>query len=356
MDLIVFRKHLIHWFKQNSRPLPWRKDRNWYRVWISETMLQQTQVAQVIPYYERFVLNFPDVGSLAAASLESVLKLWEGLGYYARARNLHQAARIIVDQFDHNLPQDITEVRKLPGFGPYTSNAVLSIAFNKPFSAVDGNVTRIITRLLAIDQDIRQSDTRKAIIRESDQLLDMHQPAVFNEALMELGAMICTPRNPRCNECPVSQFCLARQQRLVSRLPFKSPLTARPSTSVSTYIAFYNSKFLLAKRPVKGLLGGLWEFPSCLSDPDPKFNKKFSSEIVFAGSPIRVYPPVRHIFTHFNLQIKPVLYRLDSDQVNLAFYSEARWLPYDEIGEYPMHRSMQKLLEQIDDISEIVSQ
>ncbi len=318
-------------------------------------MLQQTQVNQVIPYYERFLRSFPDVKTLAAASLGSVLKQWEGLGYYARARNLHKAAQVIVTEYNGELPREPQKTGKLPGFGPYTSNAVLSIAFNEPVSVVDGNVTRIICRIYGIHLDTKKLATKKIIGKKADQLLDREHCAVFNEAFMELGATICTPRAPLCVKCPVAEYCQGRIQQRINELPYKSRSPAKPSTSVTTYIAFFQNKFLLVQRPVNGLLGGLWEFPCILTEPDNDFIRKFPTDVPFTGKIIKELLPVHHSFTHFNLLLKPVLIRVPNDNIRITFYSDARWLEFNKILGLPMHRSMHKVLQQMREGLEVIT-
>lgn len=343
MDLITFRKSLTEWFEDHRRLLPWRENKEWYRIWISESMLQQTQVAQVIPYYERFLRHFPDVNSLASASLEDVLKIWEGLGYYARARNLHEAARIIVSDHNGEIPSSYDLVRDLPGFGTYTSNAVLSIAFNQPFSVVDGNITRVVSRLFGIEADIRLNGTKKQIARHAGELLDPDRPGLFNEAMMELGALICAPRDPRCSVCPVSVHCKAKNSNLVAQIPFKSPAPAKPSATVTVYIISSGSSYLLVRRPSFGLLGGLWEFPSILSSPQRGFEKKFPDSFTLSGKITGSLPALQHSFTHFNLRLEPVCFKADSKKFECTFYADSRWLDYEELSFFPRHRSMQKI-------------
>ena len=319
-------------------------------------MLQQTQVAQVIPYYQRFLHEFPNLRALASTSVENLLKLWEGMGYYARARNLHAAARLIVTRHNGELPRDRQKIRELPGFGLYTTNAVLSLAFNEPLSVVDGNVSRIICRLFAIDLDVKLSATKKVISQKADHLLDQVHAAVFNEALMELGAIICTPRMPLCGHCPVAEYCQAKHQKRVDRLPYKSPPVAKPSANVTAYIIRHKNKFLLAQRPATGLLGGFWEFPCIVSKNNPGFGRKFPVDIPFTGKVIRELQPVRHSFTHFNLVIKPILFHINSRDFNFTFYTTVRWIEYGEFSLFPMHRFMLKILNQVAAESEIVAQ
>ena len=235
-------KALLDWFSAEKRDLPWRLNRTWYRVWISEVMLQQTQVNQVIPYFNRFLEKFPTVQKLAQATQQEVLKAWEGLGYYARARNLHKAAQQIVSRYNGEIPQDKKNLVKLPGFGPYTSHAILSLAFNQPYAVVDGNVTRVISRLFTIRADIQLPDTKKIIQFHMNSLLDKRSPAQFNEAMMELGATICIPLNPTCKSCPINRYCLAFQNNQVQEYPLKSAARKKPHIHAFTFILRKNNK------------------------------------------------------------------------------------------------------------------
>ncbi|MCS7300931.1 MAG: A/G-specific adenine glycosylase, partial [Fimbriimonadales bacterium] len=205
------RRALLRWFEAHKRPTPWRDNPDPYRVWVSEVMLQQTQTATVIPYFERFIARFPDVQALADAPLEEVLRYWEGLGYYARARNLHKAARMIV-QNGGRLPATADRLRELPGIGAYTAGAIASIAFGQPTPVVDGNVIRVLARLLWLKGDLKAAPAQKQLWRISEQLIDPQRPGDFNQAIMELGSTVCTPTQPRCSECPVSHLCAAYQR------------------------------------------------------------------------------------------------------------------------------------------------
>jgi A/G-specific adenine glycosylase len=208
---------LLEWFIKNQRPMPWRDDPQPYYVWLSEVMLQQTQVETVIPYFQRFVQAFPDVQALAAAEQQTVLKRWEGLGYYARARHLHKAAQAVVEQYNGELPQNVHDLQKLPGFGPYTAAAVSSIAFDQPVPVVDGNVLRVGCRFWGIATDIRHPRARTELQSRLQPFVSAMSPGVFNQALMELGALICRPQSPRCHGCPLAADCVAYQNRRVAR-------------------------------------------------------------------------------------------------------------------------------------------
>ncbi|MBP7865237.1 MAG: A/G-specific adenine glycosylase [Acidobacteria bacterium] len=265
-------EELVRWFRANRRDLPWRGDPSPYAVWVSEIMLQQTQVATVIPYFHRFMERFPTVGDLAAASETEVLKVWEGLGYYARARNLHQAARDVVRDQGGALPADYDVLRQLKGLGGYTAAAVASIAFGVPVPSVDGNVLRVTGRLFAIRENVRTAAVHKAIFARLDRMIrsgnaDLRsggfafQPGEFNESLMELGAMVCVPRQPRCPACPLESFCEARKAGLEVELPLKTPKPAVPLRHAVCLLATDGDRVLVRRRASRGLFGGLWEFP-----------------------------------------------------------------------------------------------
>lgn len=259
---------LLDWYDRSRRDLPWRRTRDPYSIWISEVMLQQTRVDQVIPYYERFLQAFPDVTSLATADLDSVLRIWEGLGYYSRARNLHRAAGIIADKYQGRLPKNFHDILALPGIGPYTAAAVASIAFNLPHSVVDGNVTRVLCRLYAIEGDIRTRKVQKEVEKQAAGLLDTRRPGDFNQSMMELGATICTPAAPVCTRCPLSDHCRALKQGETLRYPFKSPAAKRPHFRIAVaVIRDDRDRILIARRPEKAMLGGLWEFPGGKQEP-----------------------------------------------------------------------------------------
>ena len=216
-----FRDALLAWFKDYQRDMPWRRTEDPYRIWVSEVMLQQTQVKKVVGYYERFIARFPDVQHLAAAPLQDVLKVWEGLGYYARARNLHKAAQVIVDELDGKIPVDYATFRKLPGVGDYSAAAVQSIAFDAPYAAVDGNIKRVLARLFLMEAPINDTKSAKVFQQQADDLLDPNAPGFFNQAMMELGAMVCRPQSPTCLVCPVNSFCEAFHTARQDEFPYR---------------------------------------------------------------------------------------------------------------------------------------
>jgi len=263
---------LLQWYRENARKLPWRSDPAPYHVWLSEIMLQQTRVAAVLGYYDRFLRECPTVAGLAALPEERLLKLWEGLGYYNRARNLQKAARQIVDDFGGVFPSTYEEIRSLCGVGDYTAGAIASIAFNLPVPAVDGNVLRVVARITGDEGDIADPATKKKVTAALEQILPVKSPGEFNQALMELGATVCLPNGaPLCGRCPAKDFCAALLQDRVGELPVKAAKKPRKREERTVWLIFHGGKVALRRRPEKGLLAGLWEFPNELSGtPGPE--------------------------------------------------------------------------------------
>ncbi len=292
MDLSAFRQRLLDFFDESARDLPWRRTADPFHIWVSEVMLQQTRVDTVVPYYERWVSRFPTVRTFADTDLDEVLPLWEGLGYYSRVRNLHRAAQLVRDQHDGVVPNTLTDLRALPGVGAYTAGAVASIAFGTVTPVVDGNVRRVFSRLFDEGQP-----SEEQLWEWADRLLDPERPGDHNQALMELGAMVCTPREPSCEDCPVSTDCLALQQGTVDQRPApKKRRAPREARFVSLVLWTPAGRTLLARRPDRGLLARLWEFPTVEVDREPAQ----SSDCL---------PPVPHAFTHIRATYYPLLLR-----------------------------------------------
>lgn len=252
---------LLDWFDAHKRDLPWRHTDDPYRIWVSEVMLQQTQVDRVVTYYERFVEAFPTVDALAGASVDQVLKLWEGLGYYSRARNLHRAAGIIVRKHGGRFPCTMDEARALPGIGTYAAGAVLSIAYGERVPAIDANVKRVLARVFSIDEDLERGEANARIARLAAEAVPKERPGDFNQALMELGALICVAGNPGCLLCPVAEVCLARQQGIQARIPPPKRSAIIHQQAVVALVE-RDGRYLVARRPSQGVWGGLWEFPN----------------------------------------------------------------------------------------------
>ena len=301
------QQRLLAWAEGALRDLPWRQVRDPYRVWVSEIMLQQTRVETVIPYYLRWMRQFPTIAALARADLGDVLKAWEGLGYYARGRNLHRAARIVVDDYDGRLPDDRAALLALPGIGPYTVGAILSLAFERDAAVLDGNVRRVLSRLFAIDDDPGEAATRERLWALAEEMVPTGRAGRFNEALMDLGAMVCTPRAPHCGNCPLNPVCEALALGDPEAYPPRRRRAPTPHYDVAAGVIWREDRLLIAQRPLDGLLGGLWEFPGGKREPGESLPACLQRELreeldieVDVGDKITV---VRHAFTHFRITV-----------------------------------------------------
>lgn len=303
-----FAEQLLIWYRHNRAGLPWRRDPKPYHVWLSEIMLQQTQVKAVIPYYRRFIRAFPTIEALAAAPLDAVLKQWEGLGYYSRARNLHRAAHIIVSEHGGKLPSEVKALLKLPGIGPYTAGAIASIAFGRPVPLLDGNVIRVFARLLDLDEDISQSGTRKKLWRIADEWLPPQDAGAYNQALMELGQRLCRPKNPRCGDCPIRSHCRAWSAGTQSQRPRRAKRPPTPHYDVTAgLIRDERDRLLIAQRPLDGLLGGLWEFPGGKVEAGEPLadclQRELREELAIEVDVGPLFTTVDHAFTHFKITL-----------------------------------------------------
>lgn len=290
---------LLKWYDQSARVLPWREDPRPYRVWVSEIMLQQTRVEAVKPYYERFLEELPTVKALAEAPEEQLLKLWEGLGYYNRVRNLQKGAREVMSRFGGTIPGEFEALRSLPGVGDYTAGAIASIAFGVPVPAVDGNVLRVISRLLAREEDILNPKVKKRTEEEIRAIIPKDRAGDFNQSLMELGAMICLPNGaPLCGECPLAGLCRAHAQGREAQLPVKAAKKSRKVEERTLFLMTCGNKLALRRRPEKGLLSGLWELPSVPGKLDGKSAEEVLSAWGLAPEIQKPLPAAKHIFTH----------------------------------------------------------
>ena len=290
---------LLEWYDKQKRTLPWRSKPTPYRVWVSEIMLQQTRVEAVKPYFERFMKALPTVKKLAACPEEELLKLWEGLGYYNRVRNMQKTAKLLTEQNKGELPAQFEELIRLPGIGKYTAGAISSIAFGIPVPAVDGNVLRVITRITADERDIGKDSVKQAIARDIQEIIPMRRAGDFNQALIELGAIVCVPNGPaKCEQCPVAHLCEARQRNMVTELPKKAPKKARTIEKKTVLLLKDGEKIAIRKRPKKGLLAGLYEFPNVeehLSEDEVlSLVKSYGLAPLF----IQKLEDSKHIFTH----------------------------------------------------------
>ena len=296
----TFASALITWQRRHGRRgLPWQGARDPYRVWLSEVMLQQTQVAAVIPYYERFVAAFPSAAALAAASEDEVLRLWSGLGYYARGRNLHAAARKIAAQ---GFPQTAAQIAELPGVGRSTAAAIAAFAFGERAAILDGNVKRVLARCFGIEGWPGERAVEDRLWRLAGKLLPERDIEIYTQAVMDLGATVCTRSRPRCGACPVERSCFARKHRRTEEIPAPRPRRALPQKAVTWLVLLHERKILLEKRPAPGIWGGLWSFPEAQGGP-VRWMQDFGCEIASQ----RELEALEHGFTHFRLRIHPLL-------------------------------------------------
>ncbi len=348
INLPDFRSNLLDWFDKNARKLPWRDNPHWYKTFLSEFMLQQTQVEQVIPYFHKFYTEYPDIYGLADADEHDVLTLWAGLGYYSRARNLRKAAKKIVDEFSGEFPQNVKDALSLNGIGIYTAHAILSIAFNKPFAVVDGNVKRVLSRLLTLDDDITSAQSIKKISAVSESLLDKNQPSKYNEALMELGATVCFKRNPRCTACPVRLYCKAFAKNEVHKYPVKSAPKKKRDVFYFALVIVHGGKILITKRAPSGLLASMWEFPS-LEAQKEDINKDELLQLIrkkfgVSGKIRKIYQPLKHQYTHLNALYTPITFSPEKPVIEKNGFDDFKWIKPEELASYPIHGAHKKII------------
>lgn len=303
-----FQALILNWFERYGRKLlPWQQNKTVYRVWVSEIMLQQTQVNTVIPYFERFMLQFPNLLALANASEDEVLHLWAGLGYYSRARNLHKTAQIIRDNFNGCFPNSYQHLQSLPGIGRSTAGAILSIAFNQPAAILDGNVKRVLARFHGILKPIQEKATENELWKLAENYISLQHPAKHSQAMMDLGATVCVRNNPNCNLCPLSEYCIAHVQGITSNLPVKKVSRELPQRSATFLLLHYKNQFLLKKRPPIGIWGGLWSFPELPEKSNIKTIRTYCRQRFHIQiSEYQMLDSLQHTFSHYHLTIFPV--------------------------------------------------
>ena len=320
-------KPLIRWYDTNKRDLPWRKNISPYRVWVSEIMLQQTRVEAVKPYFERFMKELPDIRSLAACPEEKLLKLWEGLGYYNRVRNMQKAAIEIVNAYDGKMPQEYEKIRSLCGIGSYTAGAISSIAFRLPYPAVDGNVLRVLARIRRDDRCISDDKVKKAIEAELTEVMPKDKPGSFNQAMMELGACVCLPTGmPRCEECPLEDMCMAHRFHAEMDYPKKAPKKSRTIEEKTVLILLDGNRTALHKRPEKGLLAGMYEFPMLEGKLTPKQVKTALNKMGLKVLRITPLEEAVHVFTHKEWHMTGYMIRVDELEQDPSLEQKEGWL------------------------------
>lgn len=359
----TFQETFLTWYHKEKRNLPWRATNDPYAIWISEIMLQQTRVETVIGYFYRFMEQFPTIQDLAAAEEQKLLKVWEGLGYYSRARNLKAAAQQIVAEFDGEMPQSIEEIRSLKGIGPYTAGAIGSIAFGLPEPAIDGNVMRVVSRLFCIEADIAKASSRRPFDEAMRTIISPDEPGEFNQALMDLGSRICTPTTPKCEECPISQYCLAYAENRQTDFPVKSK-KAKPKDVY--YIAGAiedQGSFLLVQRPETGLLASMWHFPlvevtkeqyEALQRTWAK-DEQLQLDLIAEDDALEIFPDlpvvwqkrhfgeITHIFSHLKWHVL-LFYGRKRGELTLQ---DSEWAAKESFQNYVFPKPQQKLVDQL---------
>jgi len=341
---------LLKWFAGNARDLPWRRTRDPYAIWVSEIMLQQTQVKTVIPYWQRWMKQLPDIASLAAADEDTVIKLWEGLGYYSRARNLQKAAKRIRDEFGGRFPRDLAGVLALPGVGRYTGGAICSIAFNQPEPIVDGNVARVLTRLLGIEESPKAKPVADRLWSVAADLVK-HAPTLqkprqrnasaFNQAMMELGALVCTPRNPLCGDCPLKGRCTARKQNKVETIP---ALAKRAATTNRRFIGFliaWRGKVFVQRRPSGEVNAGFWEFPNWqVNDAELKPAALAKRELKLGQAKFQPLCNINHSITRYRNRLEMIV--AEPKRKPRLAKLKGEWLPVAKLAELPLTAAHRK--------------
>ncbi len=346
------QERLLAWYRSVARDLPWRRTRDPYAIWVSEVMLQQTQVARVIPFYERWMARFPTVVHLAEASLDEVLKLWEGLGYYARARKLHEAARLVVERHGGRLPCSPEALMALPGIGPYTAGAIASIAFGRRAVALDGNGRRVLARLVALEEPINTPRGERLLRELAERLLPEDDAGTWNQALMELGATVCRPRAPACGHCPWHDECAARLQGRQHELPRRAPRRPRPHYRVAAGLIWNgHGELLIARRPEDKMLGGLWEFPGGKCRPgeplDACLKRELREELGIEVDVSEQAARVEHGYSHFSITLYAFHCRHTGGEPQALQVAEWRWARPEALGRFAWSAADRKVIEQV---------
>ncbi len=349
---------LLRWFARHARPLPWRRDRDPYRIWVAEALLQQTRVAQAIPYFERIVGRFPSVRALADAPLSQVLKAWEGAGYYARARHLHASARILVAERKGALPDTVEELERLPGVGPYIARAIASLAFDRPVVALEANGLRVAARWTREEGDLASAPVRDRLERTLVELLPPRRPGEFNEAVMELGETVCTPVAPRCGTCPVAFACRARHELAdPGTLPHRARRPPRPHVRAAVVVLVDpGGRWLLQRRPPRGLLGGLWEFPGGKigpgEPPERAARRELAEETGFRVRRLAPIGVVRQSYSHFSVELHVFRGRFHGTPPG-SLPGNRRWVRREELRRLPLPRATEKIVRRLETVDTV---
>jgi len=348
-DTIRLQRRLLAWFRKHKRDLPWRRTGDPYRIWVSEVMLQQTQVSTVLPYYRRFLARFPTVEALAGARDQAVLKAWQSLGYYRRAMNLRAAARAVVRDHGGRIPDDPAAFAALSGVGRYTCGAVQSIAFGRRLAALDGNAVRVIARWLALTQTVDRPATRAKLWSAAEALVSPSAPGDWNQAVMELGATVCLPRGPQCCQCPVRRHCRAAAKGIQDRIPARHRRKPIPHIEVGAGIIWRRGRVLLCKRRADAMLGGLWEFPGGKRRPGESvqrcIRRELMEECALSVTVGKHLINVTHTYTHLRVTLRVYHCRAGPGRIKLLGCDDARWVRPQDISRYPLPAADVKILE-----------
>jgi len=344
-----FANALLKWYDAHSRPYPWRKTSDPYRIWLSEIMLQQTQVKTVIPFYNHWLTALPNIQSVAKADSEKILKLWEGLGYYARARNFHSACKIVLNQFNGKIPANYQDFQSLPGVGPYVAAAVMSIAYNFPMPAIDSNVYRVISRIKSINLPFNRS--RNHILEFLSGHISPERPGDFNQAIMDFGREICTSNNPSCNICPIQHHCYSFVDNSVDKYPLKVKRPKKPLFKVAVGIIWNQNKILISKRKRDGLLGGLWEFPGgkikAGEDAKQCIIRELKEELGVLVRPGLFIKQIKHSYSHFTIVLDAYHCTYLSGNPSALGCDDWRWIKLKDIHQLPFPKANHKLFDSI---------
>lgn len=342
-------KRLLAWFDRHGRKnLPWQINKTPYRVWVSEIMLQQTQVATVIPYFERFMQTFPDIGVLAKAKDDTVLHLWAGLGYYSRARNLHQTAKIICQEHQGQFPDTLDVIKSLPGIGISTAGAIMAIAYQQPTPILDGNVKRVLSRLYGITDPINDKATETILWEYANNHTPKKRAADYTQAIMDLGATLCTRREPACIRCPFKNHCVAYEKNLVTEIPAKRTTKKIPTKEATFLVIKQGRAVLLQKRPARGIWGSLFSFPELSGLADTKTIRTFCKNKMNLATPrTQALTSFRHTFSHYHLQIHPILLEIRQANVGLIEENDQIWYNLDKPGKIGLPKPVQAILREL---------
>jgi A/G-specific adenine glycosylase len=346
---------LLRWYDNNKRTLLWRENSDPYTIWVSEIMLQQTRVEQATPYFERFISRFPDVYSLAEADQQEVLKFWEGLGYYSRARNLHNGAKQVVTDYGGKVPETWNELRSIKGIGDYTASAILSISFNQPYGVLDGNVVRVLSRYLNHEGDVTKLPVKKELQEFCNEIVSKKRPGDFNQAIMELGATVCTPRKPNCGICPLNGNCQIAFTIKTDQIPYKPKKAKIPHHTIVVAIIVdpKSDKVLISKRKQDVMLGGLWEFPGGkvvnYESLEDALYREISEETGLKVSILTKLTTIQHTYSHFKITLTAFICSYTEGIATPRASDEVRWVKISELDQYPFPKANIKFLQMAKD-------